>query len=78
MQGTSASPERLNAQQRSAHSREVVLARGVELRKGYPILNHQDAPGVGILPTGASPLATGSVLIRLKWRLTDPESYRSL
>jgi fatty acid desaturase len=49
MYGTSASPERLNAQQRSAHIREVVLARGVELRQRYPILNHQDALGVGIL-----------------------------
>ncbi|MGE8099773.1 fatty acid desaturase [Pseudomonas fluorescens] len=49
MYGTSASPQRLNAQQRSAHIREVVLARGVELRKRYPILDHQDALGVGIL-----------------------------
>lgn len=49
MYGTSASPERLNAQQRSAHIREVVLARGVELRKRYPILDHQDALGAGIL-----------------------------
>ncbi|MCP1499021.1 fatty acid desaturase [Pseudomonas migulae] len=49
MEGTSASPQRLNAAQRSAHIREVVLARGVELRKRYPILNHQDALGSGIL-----------------------------
>ncbi len=53
MQGTSASPERLNAQlnsqQRSAHIRAVVMARGDELRKQYPILKHQDAIGVGIL-----------------------------
>ncbi|MDB6144201.1 MAG: fatty acid desaturase [Pseudomonas sp.] len=49
MQGTSASPERLNAQQRSAHIRAVVMARGDELRKRYPILKHQDAIGVGIL-----------------------------
>lgn len=49
MYGTSASPERQNAQQRSAHIREVVLAHGVELRQRYPILNHQDALGVGIL-----------------------------
>jgi fatty acid desaturase len=49
MDGTSASPQRLNAAQRSAHIREVVLARGVELRKRYPILNHQDALGAGIL-----------------------------
>jgi fatty acid desaturase len=49
MEGTSASPQRLNAAQRSAHIREVVLARGVELRQRYPILNHQDALGAGIL-----------------------------
>jgi fatty acid desaturase len=49
MHGTSASPQRLNAAQRSAHIREVVLAKGVELRQRYPILNHQDALGVGIL-----------------------------
>jgi fatty acid desaturase len=49
MDGTSASPQRLNAAQRSAHIREVVLARGVELRKRYPILTHQDALGAGIL-----------------------------
>ncbi|KII32102.1 fatty acid desaturase [Pseudomonas fluorescens] len=49
MQGTSASPQRLNAAQRSAHIREVVLAKGVELRQRYPILTHQDALGAGIL-----------------------------
>ena len=49
MHGTSASPQRLNATQRSAHIREVVLARGVELRQQYPILKHQDAMGAGIL-----------------------------
>jgi fatty acid desaturase len=49
MQGTSASPQRLNAQQRSAHIRAVVMARGEELRDRYPILKHQDAIGVGIL-----------------------------
>ncbi|RKS21617.1 fatty acid desaturase [Pseudomonas sp. WPR_5_2] len=49
MQGTSASPQRLNATQRSAHIRQVVLAKGVELRERYPILNHQDALGAGIL-----------------------------
>lgn len=49
MNRTSASPQRLNAAQRSAHIREVVLASGVELRKRYPILNHQDALGAGIL-----------------------------
>ena len=49
MDGTSASPQRLNAAQRSAHIRQVVLARGVELRERYPILKHQDALGAGIL-----------------------------
>jgi fatty acid desaturase len=49
MHGTSASPQRLNAAQRSAHIREVVLAKGIELRQRYPILNHQDALGAGIL-----------------------------
>ncbi len=49
MDGTSASPQRLNAAQRSAHIRQVVLARGVALREQYPILKHQDALGAGIL-----------------------------
>ncbi|WP_212626058.1 fatty acid desaturase [Pseudomonas sp. PP3] len=49
MDRTSASPQRLNAAQRSAHIREVVLAKGVELRERYPILKHQDALGAGIL-----------------------------
>ncbi|MGE8066695.1 fatty acid desaturase [Pseudomonas sp. NPDC089569] len=49
MHGTSASPQRLNATQRSAHIREVVLAKGVELRERYPILKHQDAMSAGIL-----------------------------
>ena len=49
MHGTSASPQRLNAAQRSARIREVVLAKGVELRERYPVLKHQDALGAGIL-----------------------------
>ncbi|RBL73430.1 fatty acid desaturase [Pseudomonas sp. MWU13-2625] len=49
MDRTSASPPRHNAAQRSAHIREVVLAKGVELRERYPILQHQDALGAGIL-----------------------------
>lgn len=49
MDRTSASPPRHNAAQRSAHIREVVLAKGVELRQRYPILQHQDALGAGIL-----------------------------
>ncbi|MDQ0126923.1 hypothetical protein J2W17_005919 [Pseudomonas lini] len=36
MDGTSASPQRLNAAQRSVHIREVVLAKGVELQRRYP------------------------------------------
>ncbi|MCK9818547.1 MAG: fatty acid desaturase [Candidatus Pseudomonas colombiensis] len=49
MHGTSASPERMNAQQRAAYIREVVLARGAQLRQRYPVLRHQDALGAGIL-----------------------------
>lgn len=49
MDRTSASPQRHNAALRSAHIREVVLAKGVELRQRYPILQHQDALGAGIL-----------------------------
>ena len=49
MDGTSASPQSLNAQQRSAHIREVVLAEGVRLRQQHPWLLHQDALGAGIL-----------------------------
>ncbi|WP_426232722.1 fatty acid desaturase [Pseudomonas sp. TWP3-2] len=49
MDGTSASPQQHNAAQRSAHIRQVVLAKGVELRERYPILKHQDALGAGIL-----------------------------
>lgn len=49
MDGTSASPQQMNAQQRSAHIREVVLAEGVRLRQRHPWLLHQDALGAGIL-----------------------------
>ena len=49
MDGTSASPQPLNAQQRSAHIREVVMAEGVRLRQRHPWLLHQDALGAGIL-----------------------------
>jgi len=62
MYGTSASPERLNAQQRSAHIREVVLARGVELRKRYPILDYQDALGVGILAFALAGMISSAAL----------------
>ncbi|NWD66546.1 fatty acid desaturase [Pseudomonas gingeri] len=49
MDGVCASPERMNDQQRSAYIREKVMSRGVELRRRYPILKHQDALGAGIL-----------------------------
>ncbi|MQA56062.1 fatty acid desaturase [Pseudomonas piscis] len=49
MHGTCASPERMDAQQRAAHIREVVVARGDELRRRYPLLRHQDALGAAIL-----------------------------
>lgn len=49
MDGTSASPQQMNAQQRSAHIREVVLAEGMRLRQQHPWLLHQDALGAGIL-----------------------------
>lgn len=49
MSPTTASPAKLNDQQRSAHIREVVMAHGVELRQRYPILNRQDLLGASIL-----------------------------
>ena len=49
MRDTSASATGLNAQQRSAHIRTVVMAHGNVLRERYPILAHQDAIGAGIL-----------------------------
>lgn len=49
MHGICASPERMNAQQRAAQIRQVVLARGDELRQRFPLLRHQDALGAGIL-----------------------------
>ncbi|WP_085582063.1 MULTISPECIES: fatty acid desaturase [unclassified Pseudomonas] len=49
MHRTSASPQRHNDTQRAAHIRQVVLARGAELRERYPVLNRQDALGAGIL-----------------------------
>ncbi|MFK3974397.1 fatty acid desaturase [Pseudomonas sp. NPDC087358] len=49
MRDTSASATGLNAQQRSAHIRTVVMAHGNALRERYPILAHQDAIGAGIL-----------------------------
>ena len=49
MHNTSASAAGLNAQQRSAHIRAVVMAHGNALRERYPVLAHQDAIGVGIL-----------------------------
>ncbi|MBP5120022.1 fatty acid desaturase [Pseudomonas protegens] len=62
MQGISASPERMNAQQRAAHIRQVVLARGDELRRRFPLLRHQDALGAGILVFALSGML-GSALL---------------
>ncbi|MEB2624503.1 fatty acid desaturase [Pseudomonas sp. YuFO8] len=62
MQGTSASPQRLNAAQRSAHIRQVVLAKGVELRQRYPVLKHQDALGAGILAFALAGMIGSAVL----------------
>ncbi|MDH0097745.1 fatty acid desaturase [Ectopseudomonas hydrolytica] len=45
----SPSPASLNDQQRAAHIREQVMAHGNALRQRYPILQHQDAFGAGIL-----------------------------
>lgn len=68
MHGTCASPERLNAQQRSAHIRQVVLARGEELRQRYPILRHQDALGAGILAFALAGMI-GSALLYINGHL---------
>ena len=62
MQGICASPERMNAQQRAAHIRQVVLARGDELRQRFPVLRHQDALGAGILAFALSGML-GSALL---------------
>ncbi|MGC5703906.1 fatty acid desaturase [Pseudomonas sp. NFXW11] len=64
MQGICASPERMNAQQRAAHIRQVVLARGEALRQRYPLLRHQDALGAGILVLALSGML-GSALLYL-------------
>ncbi|MDR8017409.1 fatty acid desaturase [Ectopseudomonas guguanensis] len=45
----SPSPASLNDQQRAAYIREQVMAHGNALRQRYPILQHQDALGAGIL-----------------------------
>jgi fatty acid desaturase len=45
----SPSPASLNDQQRAALIREQVMAHGNALRQRYPILQHQDALGAGIL-----------------------------
>ena len=62
MDGTSASPQRHNAAQRSAHIRQVVLAKGVELRERYPLLKHQDALGAGILAFALTGMIGSAVL----------------
>ena len=45
----SPSPASLNDQQRAAYIREQVMAHGNALRQRYPVLQHQDALGAGIL-----------------------------
>ena len=62
MDGTSASPQRHNAAQRSAHIRQVVLAKGMELRERYPILKHQDALGAGILAFALAGMISSAAL----------------
>ncbi|NWL77391.1 fatty acid desaturase [Pseudomonas taiwanensis] len=64
MSAKPASPRSLNDQQRSAHIREVVMARGNELRQRYPVLNHQDAIGAGILAVALAGML-GSALLYL-------------
>nr|BFD38946.1 fatty acid desaturase [Pseudomonas sp. FFPRI_1] len=62
MQGISASPAQMNAQQRAAHIRQVVLARGDELRRRYPLLQHQDALGAGILALALAAMVGSAAL----------------
>ena len=62
MQGICASPEHLSPQQRAAHIREVVMARGMELRQRYPWLQHQDALGAGILALALTAMAGSAAL----------------
>ncbi|MCO6055988.1 fatty acid desaturase [Pseudomonas sp. MOB-449] len=64
MSAKPASPRTLNDQQRSAHIREVVMARGNTLRQRYPVLKHQDAIGAGILAFALIGMA-GSALLYL-------------
>ncbi|MBT8769339.1 fatty acid desaturase [Metapseudomonas boanensis] len=65
MSRPTASPQLVNDQQRSAHIREVVMAHGVELRKRYPILKHQDLLGAGILTVALVGMC-GSALLYLE------------
>lgn len=63
-----ASVAALNDAQRAAHIRQSVLAHGAELRRRFPLLQHQDALGAGILAfalagmLGAAALYLGGVL----------------
>ncbi|WP_330114725.1 fatty acid desaturase [Pseudomonas sp. JS3066] len=59
-----ASPRTLNDQQRSAHIREVVMASGNALRQRFPVLQHQDAIGAGILAFALTGML-GSALLYL-------------
>ncbi len=49
MSHSPASPAPLKPQQQAAQIREALMAHGGELRQRFPILNHQDALGAGIL-----------------------------
>ncbi|MEX6502046.1 fatty acid desaturase [Pseudomonas zhanjiangensis] len=63
-----ASVAAMNDAQRSAHIRQTVMAHGAELRRRYPLLQHQDALGAGILAfalagmLGSAALYLGGVL----------------
>ena len=59
-----ASPTPLDDLQRSAHIREVVMARGAELRQRYPFLRHQDFIGAAILAFALAGMV-GSALLYL-------------
>ncbi|MDO8697432.1 MAG: fatty acid desaturase [Pseudomonas sp.] len=70
MSHSPASPVQLNPQQQAAHIREVLMAHGTELRQRFPLLNHQDALGAGILAFAlAGMLASAALYIngQLAW-----------
>lgn len=57
-----ASPTPLDDPQRSAHIREVVMARGAELRQRYPFLRHQDFIGAAILAFALAGMVSSALL----------------